>query len=263
MESKKRALVIGAGAMGTWIARRMLDSYDVRITDIDKRRAVELEWQLYKRFIENPRYSDYEIIINAVNLSSSVGVIRKLRESGYEGTVIDISSLKRAVNDELSRLRATTVSVHPLFGPGARRLEGRTVLLVPVKDRDAEAEIASSMFSGAKIVEIDAELHDRLVAHTIQLTHILSLIANRLMVHDPDLLGTGSRLMRYVEAVSLHSSSRLIEEMLRLNPESRGLFEEIRKTLSEIERGNYEFEESGEMKELYERIYNAIDNGCI
>ncbi len=263
MESKKRALVIGAGAMGSWIARRMLADHDIWITDIDKGRAAGLGRGLSERFIENPRYSDYEMIISAVNLSSSVEVMRKLRESNYSGTAVDISSLKKAVNEEMSKLRAKAVSVHPLFGPGAGRLEGKTVLLVPVRDREAEAEISSSIFSGARIVEIEAELHDRLVAHTIQLTHILSLIASRLMVHDPDLMGTGSRMMHYVEAVSLHDSSRLIQEMLSLNPASRGLFDEIREALSDIERGNSGFKETDDMKELYERIYNAIDSGCI
>ncbi len=260
-KSKQRALIVGAGMMGGWMARRLIADYDLWITDIDKRRAAKLEKPL--RFIINPQYNDYDMIISAVNLSSSVGVIRKLREVKYAGTVVDMSSLKMAVNAEMAELNAKAVSVHPLFGPGARRLEGKTVLLVPVKDRETEAEISSLIFSGAKVVEIEAAAHDELVAHTIQLTQILSMIASRLMVHDKDLMGTGSRIMQYVEAASLHNSSRLIEEMLNLNPASAGLFDEIRGALNDIEHGNMSFNETDDMKELYERLYDAMDKGCI
>ncbi|MGC8661063.1 MAG: hypothetical protein ACP5TZ_00995 [Nitrososphaeria archaeon] len=259
-KNKQRTLIVGAGGMGRWMARHLQADYDVWITDINKKAIIG---NLAGKFIKNPSYGNYEMVVIAVNLSSAVDVIRKLKEAEYAGTVIEMSSLKKGVNAEMMGLAAASVSVHPLFGPGARKLEGKTVLLVPVKDRENEAKIASTIFSGAKIVEIGTATHDDLVTHTIQLVQILSVISSRLMVHDRDLMGTSSRMMQYVEAASLYNSSRLIAEIINSNSISARLFGEIRGVLDELEHGSFKINENDDMKELYERLYDAMDKGCI
>ncbi|MCL4343590.1 MAG: prephenate dehydrogenase/arogenate dehydrogenase family protein [Thaumarchaeota archaeon] len=266
-KNKQRTLIVGAGGMGRWMAKWMVrhlqSDYDVWITDINKKAANKMGKPLSEKFVKNPLYNNYEMVISAVNLSSAVDLIRKLKAVKYAGTVIDMSSIKQKVNAEMVDLVANSVSVHPLFGPGARRLEGKTVLLVPVKDREIEAKISSSIFPGAKIVEIAEVAHDDLVTHTIQLAQLLSIISNRLMVHDRDLMGTSSRMMQYVEAASLYSSSRLIGEILNANPMSARLVTEIREVLDELEHGSIKINETYYMKELYDRLYDAMDKGCI
>lgn len=259
-KNKQTALIVGAGGMGRWMARHLQAYYDVWITDINKK---AITGEFIEKFVKNPSYDSFKLVVSAVNLSSAVDVIRKLKGAKYAGTVIEMSSLKQGIIAEMAGLAADSVSVHPLFGPGARRLEGKTVLLVPVKDRETEAKIASSIFSGAKIVEIGEKAHDDLVTHTIQLVQILSIISSRLMVHDSDLMGTSSRMMQYVEAASLYNSSRLVGEILNSNSVSGRLFGEIRGVLDELERGSFKINENGNMRELYEKLYYAMDKGCI
>jgi len=262
-KSSPRVLIIGAGGMGKWIARHLWSAYQVWITDSDKSIVNKISEPLNRRFTDNPAYDSYELVVNAVSLSSAAGVIRKLKEKNYAGTVVDMSSLKQSVNKEMLSLAGNAVSVHPLFGPGARKLEGKTVLLVPVKDRENEVKMANLIFGGAKIIEVDASTHDVLVAHTIQLTQVLSIVASRLMVHDSDLMGTSSRIMRYVEAASLYNSSQLVGEMLKANSFSSELFTEMKEVINELEHGNVNFKEPDNVKELYDRIYSAMESGCI
>ncbi|MEM0097322.1 MAG: prephenate dehydrogenase/arogenate dehydrogenase family protein [Conexivisphaerales archaeon] len=260
--NKGKVLVLGSGGMGRWMARHLQADYNVWMTDINKKVVTEIGKPLSKKFVENPSYNNYDLVISAVNLSSAVDIIKELKAAKYAGTVIDMSSIKQKVNAEMAGLAAISVSVHPLFGPGAKSIIGKTVLLVPVKDRETEAKISSLIFSGAKIVEIGEAAHDDLVTHNIQLIQILSLISSRLMVHDRDLMGTSSRMMQYVEAASLYNSSKLVGEILNLNQASAGLFAEIRGILNELEHGNIMINDNNN-KELYDKLYDAMEKGCI
>jgi chorismate mutase/prephenate dehydrogenase len=173
----KRALVIGgAGRMGRWLAA-FLDGqgFDVIVADP----AVETEGaSRFADWREAP--TDVAIIAVAAPLRISAAILGELAQRESNALVFDIGSLKTPLAPALrsaAEAGLRVCSVHPMFGPDTQLLSEKHVLLMDVGSAEA-VEAARSLFAEtlAKVVAIDLDEHDRLMAPVLGLSHALSIV---------------------------------------------------------------------------------------
>lgn len=172
----QRALVIGgAGRMGGWIAG-FLASQDFHVEVADPKGS-ESGYVCYDNWRDVEL--SHDVIVVAATLRNSGEILDQLAQSPPEGLIFDIASLKTPLRNPLFKLAkagARVTSVHPMFGPETELLSGRHVIFVDVGVPEATAS-ARQLFEDTMVkqMELDIDLHDRVVAYVLGLTHAVNI----------------------------------------------------------------------------------------
>lgn len=176
-----RVAVIGAGAMGKWLAnfaKRNLG--EVTVADIKSAKAKDVASELgasAKPIKEAAAQA--ELLLIAVPISKTPETIKSLAEiAPNDALLADVASVKSDVVDVMRKIKTNIelVSVHPLFGPGAVSIAGKDIVVVPVKPGKRYSELKKRLVElGARVTEMDAEQHDRLMAIIQCMTHFVLL----------------------------------------------------------------------------------------
>ncbi|MGD2201513.1 MAG: prephenate dehydrogenase/arogenate dehydrogenase family protein, partial [Candidatus Bathyarchaeota archaeon] len=90
----------------------------------------------------------------------------------------EIASLKIDVIEplkEASGRRVKPLCLHPMFGPSIRRLDNKTVAVIPINDKDAEKRMGQKLFPGADLLTLEAKTHDRCMAAILSLPYLMNL----------------------------------------------------------------------------------------
>jgi prephenate dehydrogenase len=235
-----RIAIIGAGQVGTMLAMALRqappsagitevalwDRYPGRAPSKPAREAAD-------RVLE--RIDDalsFDSVVVAIPVRE---IVRFLEEKGADvragALLIDTGSAKRVVVEAMARFVPPSVHAiggHPVAGterPGPdgaepRLLRGAPFVLTPVRD-DPQAVLGGRAISeaiGARPVEMDAAIHDRILARTSHLPHLMAAALSQVVAeigdrHTPQLLGTG-----WQSAVRLASSdATMVAEFLEAN----------------------------------------------
>ncbi|GMU64928.1 MAG: hypothetical protein AMXMBFR36_12020 [Acidobacteriota bacterium] len=181
-EAESVLVVGGAGQMGRWLVR-FLESqgHRVRIFDPaspagDPTRAETLAEGL----------AGASLALVAVPLATTASAIDAVVDAGFRGVVCDVASLKQHLRPAFERARAAgaaVASLHPMFGPGARTLSGRVVVVCDCGVPAATARVAALFReTAATLIELDLERHDRVAAWVLGLSHLINLVFVRALV---------------------------------------------------------------------------------
>lgn len=172
--------IIGAGAMGSWFARfARQNGWDVSITDINvaKARQVAKEVGVEAAGSNEEAVVDADIAVVAVPIAVTPEVVREVAKHVRAGSLLmDVASAKADVVEEMRKLdvKFELVSLHPLFGPGARSVKNRIFVSVPIRPGKVYRGFKQRMGElGAEVVEMKADDHDRLMAITQCMTHFV------------------------------------------------------------------------------------------
>lgn len=176
-----KVAVIGMGAMGKWFAsfaKQNLGEVMVVSRDITKARRIAKELGV-RAETRGRAASEADVIFVAAPIHITPDVIKSLAKQVKKGALLaDMASVKSDVVGTMSRLDADVelVSIHPLFGPGANTIRGKDILVVPVKPGTKYNNLKRTLTKlGARVTELDAEEHDRLMATVQCMTHFLLL----------------------------------------------------------------------------------------
>ncbi len=172
----RRALVIGGGGkMGRWFAD-FLDSQGFDITIADPANSIA-EFACVPDWREAG--NDFAITVVAAPLQPSAEILEAMADSGHQGLIFDVGSLKTPLIPALKKLAAAgaqVTSVHPMFGPDAELLSDKHVLFldagVPAATHAARELFSSTM---AQQTEMSLQEHDRLIAYVLGLSHALNI----------------------------------------------------------------------------------------
>ncbi len=174
--AESRALIIGgAGRMGTWFAHFLESAgFDVLVADpIAPPEGIPhvADWQ------DLPL--DMELIVVAAPIRTSAKILSDLALRKPSGCVVDISSVKTPLKpgfDALRKAGVAVASIHPMFGPDVALLSGRHVMVIDLGSTRA-TELVCTLFEPtmAKLVPVDLEEHDRLMAQVLGLSHALNI----------------------------------------------------------------------------------------
>ncbi len=178
----KIAIIGGAGRMGRWLTRYFASQgHKVVISGVklDKLKAFAQEAGV--DFAENnvKAVEDADLVMVSVPIPATARLIREIVPHLRKGAVIaEIASLKFGIIEtlcEVSKLGVVPLSLHPLFGPGAQKLKGNKIVVIPVVDSKTEIKLAKELFREAQIIVADADEHDRLMALTISLPYFMNI----------------------------------------------------------------------------------------
>jgi len=177
------AVIGGAGKMGVWFARYFLEhGHEVIISDINVDKVGEIAKSMNVKMaasnVEAAKRADIILISTPIDVTPKVLV--EIAPELSECTVLaEIASLKSRIIPVLKNIAkcgVKTLSLHPLFGSGARGMVGEKIALIPVIDPLLEEELAKKIFPEAKIILVDCDLHDRVMALTLALTHFINIV---------------------------------------------------------------------------------------
>ncbi|NPA05661.1 MAG: prephenate dehydrogenase/arogenate dehydrogenase family protein [Crenarchaeota archaeon] len=236
---KSRIAIYGYGSMASMIASMLARAGCwLAVTGRDYSKAAALAEKLGAEAMEDVDAIEWaDIMLYAIPSTAFPEVLERhwsrLRESML---ILDISSVKKPVVEAYKRLAASReppeyASLHPLYGP----LEcpaGETIAVTPV-NLDAWKEKLEDLLSNAlaaRIVYVDAETHDKVMAVNQVLHHFALQAVREAMREAAKMLGvepadlkelTTHSLRRTLSLIDrLESLERVVEEIRRENPYS-------------------------------------------
>lgn len=205
--------------------RNLLDKgHNVRLYDIDssKSRALAERYDCPWLNSLTSAVSGVDMALLCTPIKETPRLIRSIASDMRRGSILcEVSSIKMktvaALKTSANNLRP--LSIHPMFGPDISTLQDRTVVVVPVSDRDREVALVESLFGGVNIVVADAETHDRVMASVLALPYFMNLaFASTLSTEDLSLMremaGTTFTVQLAVTQSIVGESPELIESLI-------------------------------------------------
>ncbi|HEX9891182.1 MAG TPA: prephenate dehydrogenase [Actinomycetota bacterium] len=192
-ETLGRVAIVGAGQVGTMLGMALSNSGAVTEVGLADLNPARLEASLARgagrRALEtDPEVLEAQVILLALPVP---GIVAWLERNGPEvhpaTLVVDTGSAKRLVVEAMRDHVASgahAVGGHPMTGTevpgpdGARPelLKGAPFVLCPVRDDPPAMRAAHRLVEalGAEAVDMDGAVHDRVVARTSHLPHLLA-----------------------------------------------------------------------------------------
>jgi prephenate dehydrogenase len=144
-------------------------------------------------------------------------------------TLCEIASLKTRTAAALSSAEDRCIqplSIHPMFGPDIGKMEGQTIVVVPIRDCEMETSLTRELFPRNEVVVIDAETHDSCMATVLALPYFVNLVFAKIMpIGNMALLrrlaGTTFTVQLAVAQSVVGESPELIESLISENVFSR------------------------------------------
>ena len=183
-----------------------------------------------------------DVLIPCVPISKFEETIARAKLHVAAATVIvDVCSVKVMPVAVLRGAGVRFVASHPMFGPYSfAKTEGHLDgLRLVVSDGNLSAEDfrkALSFLRALKlnVIEMSAENHDKSMAETLFLTHLVAQTATKgnFVRTDIDTISFGF-LMDAVESV--RENTELFKDVYRYNPYCKAVFERFKNALEEVE----------------------------
>jgi len=238
---KKKITILGAGGkMGKWFSNYFLEKgYDVIVYDSE----AEIKGKSFIKatsLVGAVLNTDYVMLCTPTRRTPEI--IRLIAKEMKRGSyIIEISSQKTKTATSLAKIpsKVSPICIHPMFGPGAKKMENQNIISVPIKDAKNELAVAKSLFPGANFVTIDVIEHDKKIAVILGLTHLINLVFANVISKDDKISltekmsGTTFKAQKILAESILTESPDLIETIIS-NPEIRRSAEEFWKDLGRI-----------------------------
>lgn len=253
-------IVGGAGAMGAWM-REFFRASGHRVGILDPR-ADPAKAVGYAVHTDLERAAqDADVVVLATPMRAASSLYRDLLKTETEALIFDILSIKQPILPRIRQGIASGMrisSVHPLFGPTARTLSDRNLLVLDCGDPAANLRTAA-LFSKSSltVTELPLERHDALMAETLALPHVVGLLFGSVLAKNPRpgeelYRGAPTSFLRQAEAaqVVVSENPELSYDIQSLNPTSSALFTELERTLGEIRKAVLEGDPAGYRRQM-------------
>ena len=238
---KKSITIIGAGGqMGQWFSKYFA-SKDFEVTGYDEENPIKGKDIIQaSSLVGGILKADYVMLCTPTRRTPEI--IRLIAKEMKRGTfLIDISSQKGKVVTSLAKMPAkiNPICIHPMFGPGIKKINGQNIISVPIKDAKKELTVAKTLFEGANFVTIDAVEHDKKIAIILGLTHLVNLVFANIISKDEKMnltekmSGTTFRVQKILAESIMAESPELIETVIA-NPEIRRVAEDLWKDVGRL-----------------------------
>jgi prephenate dehydrogenase len=287
-----KVAIIGAGKMGRWFARFFKDEgYSVVVSSRTRIKAEALRdefgVELVATNIEAVEGADW--ILLCVSLDGLEPALKEVGSQIKAGQVVmDISSIKEIPVNLLHKYvkNGVTLGSHPVFGPGAKSLEGQNFVLTPVNHEEKRfAEEFKNWLEArdARVAVMEPRRHDELMSLVLGFPHFVGLVAGDVLLDNQNFVAakqvggaTYKLLLTLVGAVAaeepmfysnLHMSLpevekieglflEKVEEWLKLVKNKdcsgfRGKMEQVQKRLRELDPDHEKY---------YQLMYRLLDD---
>ena len=185
-----------------------------------------------------------DAVILCVPIRDIETVLRRIRGLLRPGTlVVDTCSVKEHPARLMKKILPRHVEIlatHPTFGPdsAAESLKGLKIIVCPLRVGAGRLSRIKSYLRGKGLVvfESSPREHDRQMAHSLVLTHVIGRALIRIKARDVPMDTEGyKRLMRILQTVQ-NDSVELFEDMNRYNAFAERVRQDLRSALDALER---------------------------
>jgi len=248
---KKTISILGIGGkMGKWFAKYFLEN-DFEVTGFDSENATNIKSVIQANSLVGAVLkADYVILCTPTRRTPEIIrlIAKEMKRGAY---LIEISSQKSKTSASLAKMPAkiNPICIHPMFGPGIKKIKGQHIISIPIKDAKNELTVAKSLFPGANFVTIDTIEHDKKIAVILGLTHLINIAFANIIAKDDKtsltekMSGTTFKVQKILTESIMTESPELIETIIS-NPEIRRVAEEfwkdIGRLLTSIQEGKSE-----------------------
>jgi prephenate dehydrogenase len=175
-----RIVILGAGLMGSWLARELSREHYIAVYDVDKAKAKACGGVKVLAEPEGITLFNPEMLINAVSLQRTLSAFEMAAPCISRACIVaDIASIKGEIANYYERSPFKFVSVHPMFGPTFADMEVlKEESAIIVKGSNAVgAQFFRDFFARLKvrIFEYSFDEHDRMMAYSLTIPFISSL----------------------------------------------------------------------------------------
>ena len=177
------SIIGGAGRMGCWLAHYFSSrGHEVTVSDLNLDKAKALAETTGVKLAKNnvEAVKDADLIVVSTPIQVVPHVINEIASHIRKGAVVaEISSLKSSVVETMTKIAELGVrplSIHPLFGPGAQRLKGKKIAVIPLINSETEVNLTKEIFPEAEITAVNTEEHDRAMALSLSLPHFINIV---------------------------------------------------------------------------------------
>jgi prephenate dehydrogenase len=266
---KKTISILGIGGkMGKWFAKYFLEN-DFEVTGYDSENDSNIKSVIKANSLVGAVLkADYVILCTPTRRTPEI--IRLIAKEMKRGSyLIEISSQKSKTSVSLTKMPAkiNPICIHPMFGPGTKKIKGQHIISIPIKDAKKELTVAKSLFPGANFVTIDTIEHDKKIAVILGLTHLINIAFANIIAKDEKvsltekMSGTTFKVQKILTESIMTESPELIETIIS-NPEIRRVAEEfwkdIGRLLTSVQEGKSE-EIQTYIKSCQERLSKNSD----
>jgi len=186
-----------------------------------------------------------DIVAFATPIRATAPLMERALRQRSEAVLFDVLSVKAPIARLLraaSRRGQRVTSVHPMFGPSARTLSGRNLLLVSCGVPEADRQVRSLFsHSALTLTEVPFDRHDRLIAESLALAHAVNLLFLSALASDPltphDLAAAASTTFHRqssLAAAVAREGPELYFDIQSLNPHSTEVYAELRAALDRL-----------------------------
>ena len=265
----KKISIIGVnGRMGKWFANYFY-KMGFEVVGFDTNETIKEKFIIKANsLIGAILKTDYVLLCTPTK--NTPEIIRLISKEMKHGSyLIEISSQKLKTAQTLMKTPAKVnpICIHPMFGPGTKKIDSKNMIIIPIKDVKKELDAAKLLFPKANFVTIDASEHDKKIAVILGLTHLINIAFANILAKDEKISltekmsGSTFKIQKIVTESILTESPELIETIVS-NPEMRKYGEEfwkdIGKLLTDSQEGKSE-EIIDYIKSSQKRISKNID----
>ena len=265
----KKISIIGVnGRMGKWFAN-YFNKMGFEVVGFDTNETIKEKFIIKANsLIGAILKTDYVLLCTPTK--NTPEIIRLIAKEMKHGSyLIEISSQKSKTAQTLMKTPAKVnpICIHPMFGPGTKKIDSKNMIIIPIKDVKKELDAAKLLFPKANFVTIDASEHDKKIAVILGLTHLINIAFANILAKDEKISltekmsGSTFKIQKIVTESILTESPELIETIVS-NPEMRKYGEEfwkdIGKLLTDSQEGKSE-EIIDYIKSSQKRISKNID----
>ncbi len=189
MKQKKITIIGGSGGMGKVFGRYFKrHGFDVTINARNKERLKDVATEMgvnYESSLERSvKHAD--IVMVSIPINSAPEIIKRIGPYLKENALIfDITSLKKAVCEAFKDLKnmypVNCISLHPMFGPGIKDMKNYVILALKIGGTDKYDIIVNNLLDmfrsdGLIVTETSPDIHDKKVALTLGVPHMLNIL---------------------------------------------------------------------------------------
>jgi len=266
--NKKIAIIGVNGKMGQWFAN-YFHKIGFEVIGFDtKNEGTEKFVTKGNSLVGAILKTDYVLLCTPTK--NTPEIIRLIAKEMQRGSyLIEISSQKYKTAQTLLKTpsRVNPICIHPMFGPGTKNIDGKNIIIIPIKDAKKELSVTKLLFPKANFVTIDAPEHDKKIAVILGLTHLINIAFANILAKDEKISltekmsGTTFKAQKIISESILTESPELIETIIS-NPEVRRFGEEfwkdVGKLLTDSQEGKSE-EIINYIKASKEKISENVD----
>ena len=171
--------------MGRWFARFLLkEGEEVIITGRNQIKLLEAKQQLGVEISSNVEAAkNADVILLSVPIDNFEKVVKEISPYTQPNQVIaDITSIKVFPVETMHRYieRGIVLGTHPVFGPGARDIVKKSLILTPTNaEEESLAQKAKDYLEtrGARVTLMTPQEHDEMMTIILGLSHFIAIVS--------------------------------------------------------------------------------------